>query len=148
MGHCYIEKQLEVSEKNSSSRCNFGQGDNTQNSRALRLNWMEIGPRLETSPRNYEVPSTAYWCVCVCVRASRNVPKLWHVHQQNKTVVHKLYDRDRRAKLNFVNWHLLGMYVEATIKTPKSLCLAICLFSCYWIRKLSTCTILKEKNTY
>jgi hypothetical protein len=26
------------------------------------------------------------------------------------TVVHKLYDTDHKAKFNFVNWYLLGIY--------------------------------------
>jgi hypothetical protein len=50
-------------------------------------------------------------------------------------VLHKLYDKNREARLNFVNWYLRDVLAEG--KDPALVRLARSIVACKWILDLS-----------
>jgi hypothetical protein len=70
--------------------------------------------KLETSPRK----SLAQLAQQTILSASptQNATKPPHLHPYNTTAVHKLYNIDREARLNFVNWSVHGVQVVACRK--------------------------------
>jgi hypothetical protein len=69
--------------------------------------------RLETSPRK----SLAQLAQQTILSASsvQNATKLPHLHPYNTTVVHKVYNTDCEARLNFANWYLHGVQVVQVV---------------------------------
>jgi GH43 family beta-xylosidase len=55
--------------------------------------------------------------------SGQTATKLLHLHTYKTIVVHKLYDADHEARVNFVNWYLHGM-LTAEID-PNSFCLVV-----------------------
>jgi hypothetical protein len=65
---------------------------------------------LETSLRKLlaQLVQNKNTCVCsICTRCSKTV----HLHLFKTAVVHKLYNTDCEARLNFVNWYLLKNWI-------------------------------------
>jgi hypothetical protein len=83
--------------------------------------WDEVLPKLETSPRKSlaGLPQQAG----VFASLAQNATKLLLLYPCKTTMVHKLYDAYREARLKFVTWYFYG--VCAGERTSHSFCLAI-----------------------